>query len=251
MAARIAFRRMRAGVLVLLAWIGAVTPLSADIILSSEALHNALKRIERLRREVAAGAPATRAQALFQLATEADALAALINREVAAHGSQEQRLIDLAVARTAELDAAIAYHPEKKKFFYDNAAFRDYLRLEPAGPKAPDAEFKILEGEFFQSNQRDAPAVRASAARKAAFLRRYPRFTRTAEMSLMLAIDYRDLFRHYDEAGDARQRDRYLALARRQLRATATIYRDATEARIAAEILRRFDGERRQRARPD
>jgi hypothetical protein len=61
----------------------------------------------------------------------------------------------------------------------------------------------------------------------------------------MLAVDYRDLFRHFDRAGDATNRRRYLALTRRQLRTTSQTYRDTEEARIAAEMLRRFEAELR------
>lgn len=221
--------------------------LRADIILSSTGLNNTLKTMERLRQQMQAGGPAARAEALFQLATEADALAALINDEVAAHGSQEKPLIDLAVARTGELGVGIAYNRDKKKFFYDNAAFREYVKSNPRGPRVADAEFKTLEGEFFQSSQDDATAVAASSQRKAAFLRRYPRFKRNAEVSLMLSIDYRDLFRYYDRAADAANRARYLALTRRQLGATSRTYRGTDEAKIAAEILKRLDAELRDR----
>jgi hypothetical protein len=229
----------------LLVTVGLVGSAKADVILSASGLNDSLKAMERLRQQITTAGPSAHAETVFQLGTEADALAQLLNDEVAAHGSQEKLLIDLAVARTAEMGIAIAYHPGKKKFFYDNAAFRQYLEVSPRGPRMADAEFKLLEGEFFQSNPDDTGTVKESARLKTAFLRRFPRFARCSEVSLMLAVDYRDLFRHFDRAGDATNRRRYLALTRRQLRTTAQTYRDTEEARIAAEMLRRFEAELR------
>lgn len=241
-----AVRRTARLAVLLVGLVGVAEP-RADVILSSTGLNNALKTMERLRQEIQTGGPAARAEALFQLGSEADALAALINDEVAAHGSQEKPLIDLAVARTGELGVAIAYNRDKKKFFYDNASFREYVKAHPKGPRIADAEFKILEGEFFQSSQTDADSVKASSERKAAFLRRHPRFKRNSEVSLMLSIDYRDLFRHHDRAGDAANRARYLALTRRQLGATSRTYPGTDEGKIAAEILKRLDAELQDR----
>lgn len=232
----------------LVAVIGVVLSVSvrADVILSSTVLNNALKSMELLRQQMTGAPPDARAAAVFQLGTEADALAALINNEVAAHGSQEKLLIDLAVSRTAALGVNIAHNDEKKKFFYDNAAFREYLTLMPGGPRAADAEFKLLEGDFFQMKQDNVDAVHASSGRKAAFLRRFPRHARSSDVSLMLSIDYRDLFRHFETRGDTANSGRYLALTRKQLAATSTKYRDTEEATIAAEILRRLNAELRR-----
>lgn len=218
------------------------TAVRADIILSSAVLNDALKNMERLRQQAAAGAPAERAEALFAFGTEADALAELLTAEVAAHGSQEKALIDLAIARTGEMGAAIAYNREKKKFFYDNAAFTHYVETFPRGRQAAHAEFKLIEGDYFQSSAAEIEKVRAASARKQAFLGKYPRFARNSEVSLMLSIDYRDLYRHYRQANDAANRDRYVALTRKQL--TATIgYKGSEESPIAAEILKRFNAE--------
>jgi hypothetical protein len=215
----------------------------ADIILSASGLNAALKKMELLKQRSASGTKDAQAQALFDLGVEADALAELLNDEVAAHGSQEKALIDLAIARSGELGVSIAYNREKKKFFYDNAAFRQYAAGFPRGRRIAEAEFKILEGEYFQSTGSDIAAVNASAARKQAFLARHPAFAGNSEVSLMLSIDYRDLYRHYRTANDAAARDRYLALTRQQLAVTASRYKGTEPATIAARILERFNEE--------
>lgn len=241
--------RQHAILVVSLLWLVLPVELRADIILSAAGLNNTLKTMERLHRQMAAGRPGERAEALFQVGFEGDALASLLNDEVAAHGSQEKPLIDLALSRTRELGVAIAYNREKQKFFYDGAAFRQYLKEAPKGPRAAEATFKVIEGEFFQSSATDAAALASAAERKADFLRRYPKFPSSVEVSLMLAIDYRDLYRHYEGAGDVANRDRFGELTRKQLQATVRRHPGTEQAQIAAELLRRFEAELRSRGR--
>jgi len=239
-------RKSRAAAAALLLSVAAGGAVHADIILSASGLNATLKKMERLTQQRASGTTRERAEALFALGQEADALAELLNDEVAAHGSQEKGLIDLALARTAELGVSIAYKREKEKYFYDNAAFQQYLKDAPRGPHAAEAEFKIIQREFFQSAGMDIPAVLAASERKSAFLRRYRTFSRNAEVNLMLAMDYRDVYRHYQAANDVRQRDRYLGLARGQLQLIAKRYAGSEQATIAQLLLRRLDALSRQ-----
>jgi TolA-binding protein len=224
----------------------AIATVSADIILSATALNDALKKMQRLRQTIDGGAGPARVEALFALGVEADALTTLINDEVAAHGSQEKALIDLAMSRTREIGVAIAYSSSKKKFFYDNAAFREYLAAAPRGKSAEPAAFKLIEGDFFQSEGTDAAAITGAAERKRTFLRQYPASPGAVEVHLMLAVDYRDLYRHYDAAGDVANRDRYRDLTRRQLRLLMKTYPKAEQAEIARRMLERFEAQLRQ-----
>jgi len=216
---------------------------SADVILSAAALNDALKRMERLQQTIAVSTGTVRANAWFELGVTADALTTLINDEVAAHGSQEKALIDLGLSRTRELGIAIAYDSPKKKFFYDNAAFREYLAASPRGARAADAGFKLIEGDFFQSSATDAPGIVAAAERKRTFLRQHRSYAGAVEVHLMLSVDYRDLYRHYRTAGDAANRDRYRDLTRQQLQVLMKSYRQAEQAEIARRMLQRFDEE--------
>jgi TolA-binding protein len=220
--------------------------LSADIILSATVLNDALKKMQRLRQTIDGASGTTRAEALFQLATEADALTTLINDEVAEHGSQEKALIDLGISRTRELGVAIAYSASKKKFFYDNAAYREYLTLVRRGAHVEQATFKLLEGDFFQSEPSDIAGIEAGTDRKRAFLRDYPASAGAPEVHLMLTVDYRDLFRHYDAAGDSRKRARYRDAARQQMRELMKRFPKTEQAEIARRMLQRFDEELRR-----
>jgi hypothetical protein len=229
-----------------LVW-GAPAALYADVILSAQNLNDALKSMARLRQQAAKSPPPQRAEALFLLGLEADALATLMSDEVIAHGDQEQLLLDLGLERTREMGIAISYSREKQKFFYDGAAFREYLALAPQGPQAARAAYKVIEGEFYQSPGTDIAAVTAAAGRKAGFLSRYPKFELNAEVSLMLAIDYRDLFRLHDAAGNEANRNRYRELVRRQYRDVSRRYPGTEQAEAARKLLARFEEDLRGR----
>src|SRR5207237_436261 len=87
----------------------------ADVIMTSAGLNTTLKTMERLERQMADGSAAPQAEAIFQLAAEADALASLLNAEVESHGMEQRELIDLALSRTKALGIVIAYNRDKKK----------------------------------------------------------------------------------------------------------------------------------------
>lgn len=232
-------------VLAVLALLAIGAPVQADVILSATAVNDTLKKMQRLRQTLASASGSARGEPLFQLGVEADALASLINDEVAAHGSQEKPLIDLAVSRTRELGVLITYDAGKKKFFYDNAAFREYLGMAPRSAHAAEAAFKLIEGDFFRSAATDTDAILAAAERKRAFLRQHRAFAAAVDVHMMLSVDYRDLYRHYLATGNAANRDRYRDLARQQLRLLMKSFPDSEQAEIARRMLQRFDQELR------
>jgi hypothetical protein len=216
----------------------------ADIILSSAGLNATLKTMERLKQQAADvrdGLPA-----LFQIGVEADGLASLINDEIASHGMQERELIDLALSRTKALGISIAYNREKKKFFYDGSAFHQYLEAAPGGPYAAQAEFMILSYQFYQSTGTDLQALVAGAETKKQFLARYPTFKGNAELRLYLAIDYRDLYRHYRDAHDAANAEKYRVLTRAEYQRIAARYPGTEQASSARQLLNRFEQETRK-----
>ena len=203
----------------------------ADVIMSAAGLNTTLKTMERLTRE-------TGPDSRFKLAVEADALAALMNQEVESHGMQERALLDLALSRTKELGIGIAYNREKKKFFYDGAAFAAYLKEAPRGAHAAEAEFALITYQFYQSTGTDVAATIGAADAKKKFLARYPTFSESAELRLYLAVDYRDLSRKYADAHDSANADRYRRLARSECQQIVRLYPDSEQADAARQMLR-------------
>ena len=239
-------RTVAAAIMAILIVIGGIDT-RADVIMSAEGLNATLKKMEHLKRTTESGPERERAAAWFRLGTEGDALATLINAEVASHGMQERELIDLALRRTKELGVGVTYNREKKKFFYDGAGFQQYLALAPRGAHAAEAEFALLSYQFYQSTGADPAAVTKAAAAKQRFLVRFPKFKDNAELSLFLAVDHRDLYRHYRQADDAANAEKYRLLTRREYQRIVHQYPGSEQASAARQLLRRFDEETNRR----
>jgi len=222
----------------MVALIVVAAPARADVIMSAPALNATLKTMERLQRESASQKVDERTEALFRLGAEADSLASLMNREVESHGMQERELLDLALSRTKELGIGIAYHRDKKTFFYDGAAFLDYLKAAPRGARAAAAEFTLLSYQFYQSPATDIRSLTAAAEAKQRFLARHPTFESNAAMRLYLAVDYRDLGLRYDEAQDAASAAKYKRLARAECERIVRQYPRSEQAGAARQMLR-------------
>ena len=226
--------RRRTAVLTLAIVLAAMSA-EADVIMSATGLNASLKTMERLKRQANAGA--TRAEALFQLGTEADSLASLMNLEVESHGMQERALLDLALDRTKELGIAVTYNRDKKKFFYDGAAFAEYLKDAPRGTHAAAAEFKLLSYRFYRSSATDIAAVTDAAGEKKGFLARHPRFPAAAEVRLYLAVDYRDLHRRSLERHDGASAEKWRRLARAECLRIGRQFPQTEQADVARQLL--------------
>ena len=231
----IARRRAAAGAVGMVLVAGAA---QADVIMSAPALNATLKTVEKLKRQTAAAEKPAREEALFQLGVEADGLASIMNLEVESHGMQERELLDLALSRTKELGVSVAYNRDKKKFFYDGAAFAEYLKEAPRGAHAAAAEFTLLSYRFYQSSAADIAALIAGVDAKKRFLARYPRFDANAQLRLYLAVDYRDLHLRYLEARDSANAAACRQLARAECLRIARQYPRTEQADAARQLLR-------------
>ena len=229
-------RRRMAAAAVAMALVAAAA--EADVIMSAPALNATLKTMERLKREAAADTTRKPEEALFQLGAQADGLASIMNLEVESHGMQERELLDLALGRMKELGVGVAYNRDKKKFFYDGAAFAEYLKKAPRGAHAAAAEFKLLSYRFYQSSATDIAALTEAADAKKRFLVRYPAFEANVELRLFLAVDYRDLHRRYLEARDNANAATYRLLARAECLRIARRYPRTEQADAARQLLR-------------
>jgi TolA-binding protein len=243
-----AWRFGLASMVFLVSIVSSVTAVRADVIMTAAGLNTTLKTMERLKQQMTGGSEPQRADATFQLGAQADALATLMNEEVASHGMEQRELLDLALSRTRELGIAIAYNRDKKKFFYDGTAFRQYLSLAPRGSHAPNAEFTLLAYQFYQSDGTDIQQLQSAAEAKKRFLVRYPKFKADAELSLYLAVDYSDLYRRHRDAHDAAAAERYRQLTRAEYQRIARQYPGTEQAQSARQLLRRFDEETRPRS---
>lgn len=217
----------------------------ADVILSAENLNESLKTMQRLQRDLETAPTDRKPELVFELGVAADALASLLTDELVAHGLQERQLLELAQKRTRDMGVHIAWQIEKKRFFYDGEAFRQYLAMAPKGPNAAAAEFWQIETEFYQASgdDPDLGVILPALERKKAFLAKYPQFQLAPDVGVFIAIDYRDLYRHYTAKGEPKDAARYLALAREQFGKVAAAWPGEDQGKIAAEMLARLDAE--------
>ena len=228
-------RRRRAAPIAIAAVLTSVCALApsaawADVILSARGLNASLKAMERLKQQ---GDP----ESIFKLGAEADALASLINQEVESHGMQERALLDLALERTKMLGVAITYNRDKKKFFYDGAAFAAYLSRAPDGPHAEAASFQLLSYQFYLLAASDVPALTAAVESTKRFLSTYPKSPADVEARLFLAVDYRDLHRRYLDAHDAASAANYRRLARAECLRIGRLYPRTEQADAARQLM--------------
>jgi hypothetical protein len=97
-------------------------------------------------------------------------------------------------ARGAELALA----PDKSRFLANLQHYREALKLEPSGPVAADAAFRLLQGYFYDSFTNDplqpGAQTRAQLAEQIrlgeGLLRMHPQHGEREEASFILAIHY-------------------------------------------------------------
>ena len=234
---------MKRAIAALVLVFAAAPMLRADVILTSENLNESLKTMQRLQQQASQGAKAEQVEALFDLGVASDALASLLTDEVAEHGMQETQLLELAMRRTREMGHQIEWSIEKRRFFYEGAAFRAYLQQAPKGRRGAEASFWMVETEFYKTGREDAPGILKAVEHKKNFLKAYPRFKLVADVGVFLAIDYRDLYRRHASLGETAAARRFRKLAREQLTRVASSDPSSEAGRIALETRKQLDAE--------
>lgn len=219
---------------------------ASEIILTSDNLNEALKQMQRYRQQMENAEPATRADALYHTGVLAKDLAAVLSEEVALYDSQQGGLIQLALDRSRELDVNIDWVADKKRFIYDGNAFKEYGKLAPAGTYAGDSAYFLLETEFVLVAPDDPAALQQAAEHKKEYLQQFAKHDRAAEVALLLAIDYRDLWRLSRAAGNTDTELRYRDQTRNQFRYVIENYPGGRQAKIASGLQTRFEAELQQ-----
>ncbi len=213
----------------------------ADIFLTSENLNSALKQMQRS--QIQMQNQQDYETELYTLGKTADDLAILLSDEVKAHGAENKMLIELALERTKRLQVNISWYGRHSKFFYDGKALYDYLRLYPDGEFKMDSQFRTITREFFLSVPQGEQALQNAIAKKTSFITDFPEHKDISEIEFYLAIDYRDLWRHYRQNQDTDLASSTEKVTRQQLQHIIEKYQDKEEAEIARRLLDRFIAE--------
>jgi hypothetical protein len=212
----------------------------AHVALDPERVQQVLHDIATHHAAIGSGTQATEVEAAFQLGEAVDTLVDMLNQDMIAHG-QTNVLGDAILKQLAAHAIAVTYVPRERRYVYDLAAYRLYLRRASAGPRAADAHVRVI-AQTFRDTLGPDPAVLAntdvSALLRAigaeeAFLRDYPGHQKTAEVQFFLAVDYYRAFRNAGDPAHARQ----YRLKARQALERVTRSGNAFEARAAETLL--------------
>ncbi len=221
------------------------SPVHSDVILGADNADDVLKELHLLASQIHGfNDLPTRISAAFALGVEAMALAGLLSKEVAAHADQDNLIVETTVRGAVELGVVIHWSGEHRRYYYDGAAFRQYLELAPGGSHAAECWFRIIEQKFYFSEELDRDSLVSAAVQKREFLINYPAHEKADTIGIYLSIDYRDLWRGCRDIGDHQCAARYLDLTRETLQKIASDYSDTNSGDIAARMLLRVEKER-------
>lgn len=225
-------------------------PALAHVWLSPDIVDGSVADLQKLQKTIAATEDdGEKATAWFEFAGAASELTSLMNEEVTAHGMEQRRLLEEAVARAGELGANIVWSEDHKRYFYLGEAYRKYLALAPEGLHAVDSRYHLIGIDFYQGDSKDLATLAARAADKRDFLERYPAFGDADRVAIYLAVDYRDLWRLCTKQDSCDSAEKYAELLREHLAWVAGHFTGGKTADLAREFLRRFEEEAAAAAR--
>jgi hypothetical protein len=95
--------------------------------------------------------PAKRARAQLDLGITLDEIRELLNRDLASHGRVQGLPSSFLMSELKARGAELAFDPASNRFMANIRFYREALRLEPRGPVAADASFRLLQGYFYDS----------------------------------------------------------------------------------------------------
>lgn len=226
-----------------------LTAVALGLALASPASAHDIERAEALlgqiaeHRRTAADAPTEgeRTEALFRLGQTAETLVEAVNRDVAAHGTRDL-FAELVVKRLQANALNVAWAPRESRYVYDLAAFQDYLRRAPRGPRAPEVKFRLIARSFYATLGPDPAALVGTdvagllraVADEERFVREHATHERAGTVRFFLAVDQYRIARNVT---DPVKRSEYERRAREALQQTVERSAETFEVRAAQTLL--------------
>jgi hypothetical protein len=171
----------------------------AHDLVTAESAQTYLGAVAVSQKTIASKEPAAkRTRAHLDLGKTLDEIRELLNRDLAAHGRVQGLPSNFLMSELKARGAELALAPDKSRFLANLQHYREALKLEPSGPVAADAAFRLLQGYFYDSFTSDplrpGAQTRAQLAEQIrlgeGLLKMHPRHGEREEASFILAIHY-------------------------------------------------------------
>ncbi len=215
----------------------------AHDLITAESAQTYLAAVAESQKTIASKEPAAkRARAHTNLGKTLDQIRELLNRDLAAHGRVQGLPSNFLMSELKARGAALALAPDKSRFLANLQHYREALKLEPSGPVAADAAFRLLQGYFYDSFTSDPLQPGAQTRAQLAdqiklgegLLRMHPHHGEREEASFILAIHYLQAAR----AGrDAQEQAAFANKARALAREFLKTYPDSMRAAALRHLL--------------
>jgi len=207
--------------------------LAFDIILDPQIVSRLLAEIAKLSDESkSAPKPQDREAALYEMGERVLDLTDLMTQDLESHGFNDANLVGVIERRLKERGIAIS--KSKAEWQYDMAAFREYIRVAPNGPRALDARYALVG---FDEPGDDIAALQKSIAAKERFIRDYPKYGDVSVVELLLAQQRTHLARVYEARHQNTLGAEQRKLARERYERIVRLYPKSEEAETARDAL--------------
>ncbi|HKQ26769.1 MAG TPA: hypothetical protein VJT81_20175 [Burkholderiales bacterium] len=128
----------------------------AHDLITAESAQTYLAAVAEFQKTIASKESAdNRARAHLDLGKTLDEIRELLNRDMAAHGRVQGLPSNFLMGELKARNAELAFSAERNRFLANVRHYREALRLEPSGPVAADAAFRLLQGTFYDSFDTD------------------------------------------------------------------------------------------------
>ncbi len=141
------------GAAVLAAYVGAA---AAHDLITTESAQRYLEEGTKLRSLAGWSESAQRrAEAKYRLGVMLDEIRELLNRDLEAHGEVQGLPSKYLIAELERRGLPLAYSESRRMFLSNADYFRAALKTAPQGPLAADAQWRLLQGGFYDSIEQD------------------------------------------------------------------------------------------------
>jgi hypothetical protein len=205
-----------------------------DVILDPRQVSQLLSEIAKFHSESQSGAnKEAQLDALYEMGERVLDLTDLMTQDLDSHGMSDPSMIALIERRLKGEGVVIAKFAAG--YHYDLAAFHEYLRQAPRGPRAVDARYVLIG---FDEPGEDVVALQRSMAAKGRFIREYPAYADISVAELLLAQQHNQLARIYSNRHKQALSEQQRKLAGDTYRRIIRLYPKSEEAETAREALK-------------